>query len=67
LSLDPDDPLLFLQQHARVTAGDHHLAGVEIGDVRIAGEFPSAQQRGTLGICEIVKRGAAVDAVLIST
>ena len=53
---------LFLQQHVRVTAGDHHLAGVEIGDVRIAGEFPGGQQRGTLGVREIVKRGAALDA-----
>jgi hypothetical protein len=30
-------PILFLQQYAGVSAGDHHLAGVEIGDVGIAG------------------------------
>lgn len=57
---------LFLQQHARVPAGNHHLAGVEIGDVRIAESF-EATSNGSPGQQNFSKAAARRPMRLVKT
>jgi hypothetical protein len=50
-----DRYFLFLEQDALVSARNHDLALVELGDVGIAGHLPVLHEHGLFRIGEVVK------------